>query len=128
MKLGDPGLSIELTENDVPWIAIECYEDLSSCRKNLKSDIWAYATTIWEIFSRGASMTPFYNNKPMQFFREGRRLPKPTEIADFPGIYEIMLKGWDPDPDKRFPPQTVFTCLLAASKLFIFKTQTSTII
>jgi Janus kinase 2 len=116
VKLGDPGLPVELTENDVPWIAIECYDDLSSCRDNLKSDIWSYATTIWEIFSRGASMAQFHNNRPMQFFSSGRRLPKPAECAEFHGIYELMLKGWDIDPDRRFPPQTIFSCLLSASK------------
>lgn len=119
VKLGDPGLPIELNENDVPWIAVECYEDLSSCRKSLKSDIWAYSTTIWEIFSRGAPMNPFHNDRPMQFFRDGRRLPKPAEIVEFQGIYELIQKGWDLDPDKRFPPQTMFSCLLAASKCSI---------
>lgn len=36
------------------WIPPECYTDFASAKYSLQADIWALATTIWEIFSRGA--------------------------------------------------------------------------
>lgn len=117
VKLGDPGLPTEFTERDVPWIAIENHDDYSACRKNLKSDIWAYATTLWEIFSRGA---PINLPDPVQFFANGERLPRPAECAMLPdvlgSIYLLMLQGWDEDPDRRFSSQKIFSRLLDASK------------
>lgn len=114
IKLGDPGLPIEFTVHDIPWIAIEDYGDLSASRKNLKGDIWAYATTLWEIFSRGA---PLNMANPMQFFTSGDRPSKPLDCAMLPGIYDLMMRGWDIDPDKRFSPQKIFSRLLDASEL-----------
>ena len=114
IKLGDPGLPIEFTVHDIPWIAIEDYGDLSASRKNLKGDIWAYATTLWEIFSRGA---PLNMANPMQFFTSGDRPQKPLDCAMLPGIYDLMMRGWDVDPDKRFSPQKIFSRLLDASEL-----------
>lgn len=113
VKLGDPGLPMDYTDEDVPWIAIEDYKDLSASRKNLKSDIWAYATTLWEIFSRGAVLNL---HEPKQFFIRGERLPKPKECAMLPGIHDLMLTGWDVDPERRFSPQRIFSRILAASK------------
>lgn len=117
VKLGDPGLPMEYTDQDVPWIAIEDYKDLSASRKNLKSDIWAYATTMWEIFSRGAVLNP---HDPKQFFMSGNRPPKPKECAMLPGIHDLMLTGWDVDPERRFSPQRIFSRILAASKFRSF--------
>jgi Protein tyrosine and serine/threonine kinase len=64
----------------VPWIPIEDYSDLNKCRSNLKGDIWAYATTLWEIFSRGASLIDMLGSEHiMDFFLRGDRPPKPPE-------------------------------------------------
>lgn len=114
VKLGDPGLPLDITTQDVPWIPIEDYDDLSHSRKNLKGDIWAYATTLWEIFSRGAQLNL---QNPVQFFRDGERPPKPADCAMLPGIHDLMIRGWDEDPDKRFSPQKIFSRLLEASEL-----------
>lgn len=123
IKLGDPGLPCELTDFDVPWIAVEDYKDLSASRKNLKGDIWAYSTTLWEIFSRGTALNIA---NPKQYFMSGERLPKPAECAMLPGIHDLMMRGWDKDPERRLPPQKIFSPLLAASEwlkyFFIRKT------
>ncbi|CRK93974.1 CLUMA_CG007500, isoform A [Clunio marinus] len=111
VKLGDPGLPTEYTINDVPWIAIEDYDNFSLSRKNLKGDIWAYATTLWEIFSRGAQLNL---PNPVQFFSTGSRPSKPDECAIIPNIYSLMKQGWECDPDKRFSPQKIFSWLLDA--------------
>lgn len=112
VKLGDPGLPRECTIHDVYWIPIEDYGDLNNSRNNLKADIWAYATTLWEIFSRGSSPYNLNLNNPMEFFRRGDRLPKPKECETLPRIYEIMKSGWNAEPDHRFAPQTIFSPLL----------------
>lgn len=113
VKLGDPGLPTEYSKLDVPWIPIEDYNDLSASRKNLKGDIWAYATTLWEVFSRGAQLKL---QDPVQFFMSGERPPKPDDCAMLPGIHDLMIRGWDIDPEKRFSPQKIFSRLLEASK------------
>ena len=86
---------------------------MENARKNFKGDIWAYATTLWEIFSRGA--TPSVPN-PVQFFQRGERPAKPFETSNCPVLYEIMLRGWDAEPDRRFAPQNIFSRLLGASE------------
>lgn len=113
MKLGDPGLPTEYSVQDVPWIPIEDYSDFSASRKNLKGDIWAYATTLWEVFSRGAQLKL---QNPVQFFTSGERPQKPDDCAMLPGIHDLMIRGWDVDPEKRFSPQKIFSRLLEASK------------
>lgn len=108
---------MEYTVNDVPWIPIEDYHNLNGCRNNLKADIWAYATTLWEIFSRGASpLSSIQMTDPIDFFSNGERLQKPIECATLPGIYELMKSGWDIDPERRFSPQKIFSRLVDASK------------
>jgi Janus kinase 2 len=114
VKLGDPGLPREYTDQDVPWIPIEDYDDLDNSRTNLKADIWAYSTTLWEIFSRGIS--PCIMQNPIDFFRRGDRLPKPKECESLPRIYEIMKLGWEDEPERRFAPQTIFSPLLEISE------------
>lgn len=41
-----------------------------------------------------------------------RRLPKPYECPN--EMYEIMLDGWDPMPDRRSTPQMIFSRLISA--------------
>lgn len=106
-------MPMDYTLQDVPWIAVEDYEDFAACRKNLKGDIWAYATTLWEIFSRGA---PLNLQNPVQFFISGERPSKPADCAMLPNIYDLMKRGWDVDPEKRFSPQKIFSRLLEASE------------
>lgn len=121
VKLGDPGIPMEFSVHDVPWIAIEDYDDLPASRKNLKGDIWSYATTLWEIFSRGSQLNL---QNPVQFFKSGERPSKPLDCAMLPNIYDLMRRGWDVDPEKRFSPQKIFTRLLEASKYSIFSLAT----
>lgn len=45
----------------IPWIPPEFYTDLASAKKSLQADIWALATTMWEIFSKGISITAYTN-------------------------------------------------------------------
>lgn len=99
----------------IPWIPIEDYDSPEGARKNLKADIWAYATTLWQIFSRGSAVQLL---DAKAFFLSGDRLSKPAECSSIPVIYDIMLRGWEKDPDRRFSPQSIFAKLLTARKLF----------
>lgn len=41
----------------LPWIPYEYHKNLERAKIDYKTDIWAYATTLWQIFSRGRSPT-----------------------------------------------------------------------
>jgi Janus kinase 2/BCL2-associated athanogene 2 len=115
VKLADPGIPNDYNMNDVPWIPIEDYGNLNESRKNPKADIWAYSTTLWEIFSRGSS--PFHDRADiMNFFLSGNRLTKPLECLVLPAVYNLMLLGWDSDPDKRPLTQIICSILVDASE------------
>lgn len=117
VKLADPGLPIDYNVNDVPWIPIEDYHNLNESRRNPKADIWAYATTLWEIFSRGASPLEIVNHSDaMSYFRGDHRLPKPLECLTLPAIHNLMLLGWDCDPDRRPLTQIICSILVDASE------------
>lgn len=88
---------------------------MEEARKNFKGEIWAYATTLWEIFSHGA--VPNVPN-PVQFFLNGERPIKPPETSQCPVLYDIMIRGWDAEPDRRFAPQNIFSRLSGASELY----------
>lgn len=70
---------------------------------NIKSDLWAYATTLWEIFSYGETPTA------KQFISGKYKLPKPEECPY--DIYKIMIDGWNPTPELRFSPQQILSTL-----------------
>lgn len=100
----------------IPWIPIENYDNFEASQKNLKADIWAYATTLWEIFSRGEQLKI---PNAMEHFLSGDRPSKPHECYSINGMHEIMLVGWNADPEKRFSPQNIFSTLLSASKCLL---------
>lgn len=79
-RLGDPGLQKTYSNNEyvhpskllidrvvakrpnyfiysVPWIPFEYHNNLEKAKLDFKAEVWAYATTAWEIFSRGRSPT-----------------------------------------------------------------------
>lgn len=37
------------------WIPPEYHSNSNNARETIKADVWAFATTLWEIFSYGAS-------------------------------------------------------------------------
>lgn len=118
VKLADPGLSIDYNVNDVPWIPLEDYGNLNDSRNNPKADIWAYATTLWQIFSRGTSPLDVLHSHAdmMNYFRSGNRLGKTIECHELPAIHNLMLLGWDSDPDRRPLTQIICSILVDMSK------------
>ncbi|XP_014484244.1 PREDICTED: tyrosine-protein kinase hopscotch [Dinoponera quadriceps] len=110
VKLTDPGIFTN-TEADLHWIPPECYSNLESAKRNPQADIWALATTIWEIFSRGLSIwrisPPLYPNANVvkKFYESGYRLPQPAGCPN--GVYRLMLQCWGENNTSRKQPQAI---------------------
>lgn len=42
-----------LWTGSIPWIPVECYKSYASATKSTAADVWAFGTTVWQIFSFG---------------------------------------------------------------------------
>ncbi|XP_068424815.1 tyrosine-protein kinase Mer [Clinocottus analis] len=86
----------------VKWIAVESLADRVF---TVKSDVWAFGVTMWEISTRG--MTPYpgiQNHEIYDYLLEGQRLKQPGDCLD--ELYELMYSCWRADPlDRPFFPQ-----------------------
>ncbi|KAM4730461.1 tyrosine-protein kinase Mer [Anableps anableps] len=86
----------------VKWIAVESLADRVF---TVKSDVWAFGVTMWEIATRG--MTPYpgvQNHEIYDYLVEGHRLKQPPDCLD--ELYEIMYSCWRADPvDRPLFPQ-----------------------
>nr|XP_014102443.1 tyrosine-protein kinase hopscotch [Bactrocera oleae] len=119
-KIGDPGLRRSYSYEDLPWIPQEYYNNLKGANDDKYVDAWAFATTLWEIFSYGKSPLEELNctesprkiaeKLQMNRLRDGGILPKPSETLD-DSIYYIMLDGWQTDAHKRFNYITIFSII-----------------
>ncbi|TTI76919.1 Tyrosine-protein kinase Mer [Bagarius yarrelli] len=81
----------------VKWIAVESLADRVF---TVKSDVWAFGVTMWEIATRG--MTPYpgvQNHEIYDYLLEGHRLKQPNDCLD--ELYNIMLSCWRTDPADR---------------------------
>ncbi|XP_058814821.1 tyrosine-protein kinase hopscotch [Topomyia yanbarensis] len=118
-KLGDPGLQQQrqYTEQDLFWVPLEYHElgprEVQLLKQDLKADVWACSTTLWEIFSRGKRLIV---KDAKKFLATGHRLRVPPECEDIKEIYQCMYNGWLADPDKRFAPQMIISKLVQAKQ------------
>ncbi|XP_041714976.1 tyrosine-protein kinase Mer [Coregonus clupeaformis] len=81
----------------VKWIAVESLADRVF---TVKSDVWAFGVTMWEIATRG--MTPYpgiQNHEIYDYLLLGHRLKQPKDCLD--ELYEIMYSCWRADPLDR---------------------------
>lgn len=108
-KLADFGLAIKGTGSSsiipnsasihpYPWSAPEVFEGI----RTTKSDIYSFATVIWEVFSLGKQ--PWINCSLEEVKRNvsapnGRRLEKPRNMPD--RVYELLKQCWEPERHKR---------------------------
>lgn len=92
----------------LPWIPFEYHQNMIGATKDFTAEIWAYATTLWEIFSHGQRPTL------REYYASKRKLPKPRDCPE--DMFEIMKEGWHESPDRRFTPQAVFSKLFLARK------------
>ncbi|XP_069811441.1 tyrosine-protein kinase Mer [Dendropsophus ebraccatus] len=81
----------------VKWIAVESLADRIY---TVKSDVWAFGITMWEIATRG--MTPYpgvQNHEIYDYLLQGHRLKQPADCLD--ELYELMYLCWRADPADR---------------------------
>ncbi|RWS25234.1 tyrosine-protein kinase JAK2-like protein [Leptotrombidium deliense] len=88
VKLSDP-LSDDLNRlSEGAWISPES-------KKTIASDVWAFGTTVWEIFS--------YGSKPDS--EKVSELNKPCECPT--EIWKVITDCWILDPDQRKRPRSI---------------------
>ncbi|KNC24939.1 Tyrosine-protein kinase hopscotch [Lucilia cuprina] len=111
-KISDPGFPRSYRRDDLPWIPFEYHHNLNAAKKQLDVDLWAFATTVWEIFSRGEPIVNMTSEMLRQNYnRYGGILPAPK---DCPAVmFEVMMDGWSMDPDKPFNYMQIFQRLIS---------------
>lgn len=105
VKLGDPGIVHSYASKEVHWIPVECYSNLEYAKQSTAADVWAFATTTWEIFMFGEAIKESDHMDAMRFYASGKRLPQPSECPN--NIYQLMQECWDADPHRRKQPQAL---------------------
>lgn len=101
IKLCDPGLH-KYNNDEVHWIPPECHHDFTLSRSLPTADIWAFGTTLWEIFSYGSIPDASCDT---DYYLRGKRLPLPSKCPI--DIYRLMLECWDLDVYRRKKPQAI---------------------
>lgn len=112
VKLGDCSLSSHYGADQVHWLPLELLveEKPTPAQCTSKGDVWAAATTFWQIFSGG--LTPLEgrdSEEARSWYIEGNRLKRPAalESASLGPIYRVMTECWFPVPDQRKEPQAL---------------------
>lgn len=112
-----------------PWIPFEHHDSLDKPKLDFKADMWAYATTLWEIFSYGRSpmieevgsrintnelysLSMLMLFSVLQFSRapESKRPRRPANCPE--NIHKIMKKGWNEKSEGPLSPQTLISELI----------------
>ena len=112
VKLGEPGIPDFKAPNQIYWMPLQMLQqfptDLTWEKCNIKSDVWAFATTLWQIFCYGDAplLTPFRNfdGSTGKFL-----LPQPPILREtLAQVYiDVMLRCWQPDLSQQKAPQSI---------------------
>ena len=99
VQITDFGLGENNTLNSKPiqWLAMECIQDKIF---TLKSDVWAFGVTVWELLTFG--MKPYDGHLPQDIpniLERGERLCQPA-ICNIE-LYFILVKCWVMEPESR---------------------------
>lgn len=84
---------------------MECYQRPERVKQSSLADVWALATTLYEIFSLGQPIKLKVNTDYRRFYASKHVLPKPPGCPT--EIYELMRDCWQLDPYKRKLPQAI---------------------
>ncbi|XP_035701631.1 tyrosine-protein kinase receptor torso [Folsomia candida] len=109
IKISDFGLSRKLydyrnyvkrSKAPLPWRWM-ALESLKAFEFSVKSDVWSYGVTIWEIFSLGDQPYPTltWNEAFIQALSSGLRPPRPNGCPDV--CYALTNSCWENDPASR---------------------------
>ncbi|XP_069675687.1 tyrosine-protein kinase hopscotch [Periplaneta americana] len=105
VRLADPGLH-SFNSSDIHWVPTECYPNFDFARGSIAADVWAFGTTMWEIFSYGECPPESTSISSMKkYYQSGKKLPLPSGCPV--DIYRLMLECWDLDPYRRKKPQAI---------------------
>ncbi|XP_065205538.1 tyrosine-protein kinase hopscotch [Planococcus citri] len=106
VKLSDPGLHENYTDADLHWIPPEHQNNnMNEARNSVAADVWAFGTTLWEIFSYGKSPPLAEPSVIRKFYKSGKMLPQPIGCPDT--VYYVMKECWNNETDHRKRPQAV---------------------
>ena len=89
-----------MTSDDVISVRWAAPELFSGSKASFKTDVFAFAITICEIFNQGKS--PYWelqNAQVVEFVKSGNRMTLSTNIPK--GIQDLIHQCWDQDPVKR---------------------------
>ncbi|XP_064471563.1 tyrosine-protein kinase Fer-like isoform X2 [Ornithodoros turicata] len=121
VKISDFGMSREeeeyivsdgMKQIPIKWTAPEA---LNFGKYTSMCDVWSYGILAWEIFSMGASpYCGMSNSRARELIDTGYRLPSPDHTPQ--GTYELMLRCWEYNPDKRPNFQQIHSILVNISK------------
>ncbi|XP_042225356.1 vascular endothelial growth factor receptor 1-like isoform X2 [Homarus americanus] len=119
VKISDFGLSREMYKKDVymkkgddlmpiKWMSIEAIRDRIF---SVQSDVWAYAVTLWELFSLGSTPYPGIevNKDFLKLLEDGFRMDRPKYANQ--EIYDLLLNCWASEPRNRPGFQKIAECL-----------------
>ncbi|XP_012288894.1 tyrosine-protein kinase hopscotch [Orussus abietinus] len=105
VKLADPGL-FSYTQADIHWLPPECYGNPEIARRSSQADVWALATTFWQIFSRGAALPIHHDiDSVKKYYASGKRLPMPSGCPS--EVYKLMSECWGEAGGPRKQPQAI---------------------
>ncbi|XP_041925461.1 tyrosine-protein kinase receptor TYRO3 isoform X1 [Alosa sapidissima] len=79
------------------WMAME---SLSESMFSIKTDVWSFGVTMWEIMSRGKTPYPgVHNHDLLAYLEASHRLKPPADCEST--LYEVMQSCWKSDPAQR---------------------------
>ncbi|XP_071804887.1 uncharacterized protein [Asterias amurensis] len=104
-------------ETSEVWDPCRCWalESLTNKTFTTMSDVWSFGVVVWEIKSLG--QTPYASTESqdlLSMLTTGYRLAKPRRCAD--EIYNLMLRCWQKDPNKRPNFDQILVDLTAMSR------------
>merc|ERR1712228_476394 len=98
--MGDPNAYYQAGDDKkfpIKWTSPESIEYL---RFGLKSDVWSFGVTLFEIFTKGKiPYAGIPNSEILPRLRRGYRMPREDTIPV--DIYKMMRECWDEKPEKR---------------------------
>ncbi|KAK4299220.1 hypothetical protein Pmani_028482 [Petrolisthes manimaculis] len=105
VKLADPGM-VRYDQRDLHWIPREYHSHPPMALRDPTTDTWAFATTLWQIFSYGDSPLPGADMEEVRsLYSTGHLLARPDPCP--PDLYKVMVRCWCPDPQARRQPQAI---------------------
>ncbi|XP_049876791.1 tyrosine-protein kinase hopscotch [Pectinophora gossypiella] len=98
VKLSGPTLTRYNQLVDVHWMPVEFFPDMNMAKRSVVGDIWAFATTLWEVFSYGQSPTDTNPLMTAKSYERGDRLLRPEACPV--EVWRIVSACWQPDPPR----------------------------